>query len=60
MTDYKTCNHLHDDGHTCDSPAAADATQPGQRRPKRPPKSHGQTWIAITSYGINKMRTISG
>ena len=22
MTDYKTCNHLHDDGHTCDSPAA--------------------------------------
>src|ERR1035438_5171894 len=28
-------------------------------RPKHPAKSYAQTWIRITSYGINDMRTIS-
>src|ERR1039457_4666937 len=28
-------------------------------RPENRAKSHAQTWIRITSYGINDMRTIS-
>jgi hypothetical protein len=28
-------------------------------RPENPAKSYAQTWIRVTSYGINNMRTIS-